>query len=49
MQSLGLADEEIKKFADENYWLDYFPPRAMEDLKSIGVHVRFYFQISVIL
>ncbi|XP_033208531.1 leucine--tRNA ligase, cytoplasmic isoform X2 [Belonocnema kinseyi] len=39
MQSLGLADEEIKKFADENYWLDYFPPRAMEDLKSIGVHV----------
>ncbi|CAH0561246.1 unnamed protein product [Brassicogethes aeneus] len=39
MQSLGLKDEEITKFADENYWLDYFPPLAVEDLKSIGLHV----------
>lgn len=40
MQSLGLKDEEIKKFADEAYWLDYFPPLAVQDLKSIGLHVR---------
>ncbi|KAL1110265.1 hypothetical protein AAG570_008342 [Ranatra chinensis] len=39
MQSLGLDDEEIRKFADESYWLDYFPPLAVQDLKSIGLHV----------
>lgn len=41
MQSLGLADEEIKKFADTDYWLDYFPPLAIEDLKKIGAHIDF--------
>ncbi|XP_055917022.1 leucine--tRNA ligase, cytoplasmic isoform X1 [Eupeodes corollae] len=39
MQSLGLQDEDIKKFADEKYWLEYFPPLAVQDLKRIGVHV----------
>lgn len=39
MQSMGLKDEEIKNFADANYWLDYFPPLAVEDLKSIGLHI----------
>lgn len=39
MQSLGMNDEEIAKFADANYWLDYFPPLCVKDLKSIGVHV----------
>ncbi|CAK9832852.1 Leucine--tRNA ligase, cytoplasmic [Anthophora retusa] len=39
MQTLGLKDEDIKNFADTAYWLDYFPPLAVEDLKSIGLHV----------
>ncbi|XP_012534882.1 leucine--tRNA ligase, cytoplasmic [Monomorium pharaonis] len=39
MQTLGLKDEEIKKFADAAYWLEYFPPLAVRDLKSIGLHV----------
>lgn len=39
MQSLGIPDEEIKEFANENYWLEYFPPRAVDDLKKMGVHV----------
>ncbi|XP_017875830.1 leucine--tRNA ligase, cytoplasmic isoform X2 [Ceratina calcarata] len=39
MQSLGLENEEIKKFSDAEYWLDYFPPLAMQDLKSLGLHV----------
>lgn len=39
MQSLGLTDEEIAKFSDANYWLDYFPPLAVKDLLSIGMHV----------
>lgn len=36
MQSLGLDDEEIVKFADSSYWLEYFPPRTVEDLKAAG-------------
>ncbi|XP_014470950.1 PREDICTED: leucine--tRNA ligase, cytoplasmic [Dinoponera quadriceps] len=39
MQSLGLKNEEIKNFTDAAYWLDYFPPLAVQDLKSIGLHV----------
>lgn len=39
MQSFGLIDEEIKKFADASHWLNYFPPLAVDDLKSIGLHV----------
>lgn len=39
MQSLGLRDEEIRHFVDTDYWLEYFPPLAMQDLKRIGVHV----------
>jgi len=42
MQSLGLSAEEIKKFADAAHWLNYFPPIAMKDLKSIGLHVKKY-------
>ncbi|XP_055613764.1 leucine--tRNA ligase, cytoplasmic-like, partial [Uranotaenia lowii] len=39
MQSLGLQDEDIKKFADTDHWLEYFPPLAIQDLKSIGCHI----------
>jgi leucyl-tRNA synthetase len=42
MQSLGLTDVEIKKFADASHWLEHFPPLAVKDLRSIGIHVRFY-------
>ncbi|GMS90602.1 hypothetical protein PENTCL1PPCAC_12777 [Pristionchus entomophagus] len=39
MQSLGLEDEEIKKFADPMHWLQYFPPHCIADLKLMGVKV----------
>lgn len=42
MQSLGLSDPEIKKFADPLYWLDYFPPLAIKDLNEFGLHVSIY-------
>ncbi|VEN44598.1 unnamed protein product [Callosobruchus maculatus] len=38
MHSLGLKDEEIKKFANADYWLDYFPPLAVQDLDRFGLH-----------
>lgn len=49
MQSLGLKDDEIKHFANENHWLEYFPPLAVSDLKRIGLHVSFYSKIKILL
>lgn len=43
MQSLGLKDDDIKKFADANYWLQYFPPRAKNDLLKMGAKVTAFF------
>lgn len=39
MKSLGLKDEEIVKFCESDHWLNYFPPLAVQDLNSIGIHV----------
>ena len=39
MQSLGLADEEIREFANSDHWLDYFPPLTQKDLQRMGLHV----------
>ena len=39
MQSMGIPDDEIPKFADAQHWLYYFPPLAMADLKRFGAHV----------
>ncbi|EGG14218.1 leucyl-tRNA synthetase [Cavenderia fasciculata] len=39
MQSLGITDEEIPKFADTTYWLNYFPPHCKGDLESIGMGI----------
>ncbi|XP_048459558.1 leucine--tRNA ligase, cytoplasmic isoform X1 [Rhincodon typus] len=39
MKSLGLSDEEIVKFAEAEYWLDYFPVIAVQDLKKMGLKI----------
>lgn len=49
MQSLGLKDNEIKKFADASHWLEYFPPLCIKDLKSMGVKVRLITVIIITL
>eukprot|EP01097_Dermamoeba_algensis_P005101 TRINITY_DN3252_c0_g1_i3.p1 TRINITY_DN3252_c0_g1~~TRINITY_DN3252_c0_g1_i3.p1 ORF type:complete len:591 (-),score=145.53 TRINITY_DN3252_c0_g1_i3:1219-2991(-) len=39
MKSLGIPEEEIPKFTDANYWLSYFPPKAVTDLKAFGAGI----------
>ncbi|GAM23585.1 hypothetical protein SAMD00019534_067600, partial [Acytostelium subglobosum LB1] len=39
MKSLAIPDEEIPKFADSAYWLNYFPPHCKNDLQSIGMGI----------
>jgi leucyl-tRNA synthetase len=36
MRSLGIPDDEIPRFRDPQYWLQYFPVRCMADLKKMG-------------
>ncbi|CCW61838.1 unnamed protein product [Phytomonas sp. EM1] len=41
MQSMGIPDSEIPKFANPQQWLDYFPPIAIQDLRQFGCHIDF--------
>ena len=41
LKQVGVPEEEIPKFADPLYWLDYFPPRGKEDLEKFGLGVDF--------
>ena len=39
MLALGIPREEIHKFADANYWLEYFPPLVKQDLNNFGARI----------
>ncbi|EEB06943.1 cytoplasmic leucine-tRNA ligase Lrs1 [Schizosaccharomyces japonicus yFS275] len=39
MQSLGIPREEIHKFADAKYWLEYFPPLCRQDCTNFGLGI----------
>jgi len=39
LQLCDVPDDEIPNFCAPQYWLEYFPPRAMEHLQYFGVHV----------
>lgn len=41
LKSLGIPDDQLHKFADASYWLQYFPPLAVQDLKKLGLYVRY--------
>ena len=46
MKSLGLSDDDIVKFSEAEHWLDYFPPLAVQDLKTIGLKVRRHLRVK---
>lgn len=39
MLALGIPQEEIHKFADASYWLQYFPPICRQDLTKLGTRI----------
>lgn len=39
MLALGIPKEEIHKFADASYWLEYFPPQCENDLTGFGARI----------
>ena len=41
LKGLGVADEDIHKFANPEFWLEYFPPYAQSDLEKLGINADF--------
>ncbi len=39
MESIGVPKSEISKFADPLYWLEYFPPIAIQDNNAFGSRI----------
>lgn len=39
MLAMGIPKEEIHKFSDANYWLEYFPPIWKSDLINLGARM----------
>ncbi|WVN89149.1 leucine-tRNA ligase [Cryptococcus depauperatus CBS 7841] len=39
LELVGVPHDELKKFADPQYWLHYFPPLAKKDLSTFGTRV----------
>lgn len=39
MLQLGIAREDVHKFADANYWLEYFPPLCQNDCTAFGARI----------
>jgi leucyl-tRNA synthetase len=37
MKNTGISEEDIPKFADENYWIDFFPREDKIDLTQFGL------------
>ena len=35
---MDIEESEIPKFMDPEYWLHYFPPHGMQDLKDLGIY-----------
>jgi len=41
LKAMGLGPEEIPQFVDPSFWLKYFPPLGVRDLKRFGTPVDF--------
>lgn len=39
LQDSGIAENEIAKFVEPEYWFEYFPKEARQDLESIGLGI----------
>lgn len=39
LRDLGIEEKDIPKFADPDYWVEYFPKEAKKDLKALGFSI----------
>ena len=41
LKEVGVADDDLQKFANPEFWLEYFPPYGKADLEKFGINVDF--------
>ena len=41
LKEVGVADEDLQKFENPDFWLQYFPPYAQADLEKLGANIDF--------
>jgi len=41
LKEVGVADEDLQKFENPDFWLGYFPPYAQADLEKLGANIDF--------
>ena len=41
LKEVGVADEDLQKFENPYFWLQYFPPYAQADLEKLGANIDF--------
>lgn len=39
MEAVGIPRQEIHRFADAHYWLEFFPPLCRRDLSALGCRI----------
>lgn len=48
MLSIGVPEELIPKFAEDTFWLNFFPHHAVDDLRKMGLYVsRIYWEFII--
>ena len=41
LKEVGVDDEDLQKFENPDFWLQYFPPYAQADLEKLGANIDF--------
>ena len=41
LKEVGVLDEDLQKFENPDFWLQYFPPFAQSDLEKLGANIDF--------
>ena len=41
LKEVGVLDEDLQKFENPDFWLQYFPPYAQSDLEKLGANIDF--------
>ena len=41
LYEIGVLEEDLHKFSEPEFWLEYFPPYAQSDLEKLGINIDF--------
>jgi leucyl-tRNA synthetase len=41
LYEIGVLEDDLHKFSEPEFWLEYFPPYAQSDLEKLGINIDF--------